>query len=63
LQNARIGGYYAFVAAKSVVHLGNTRISWGQPQPMTPRNYKSRGNVCWLKAARIIPKGGPRRDT
>jgi hypothetical protein len=24
LQNARIGGYYAFVAAKLVVHLGNT---------------------------------------
>jgi hypothetical protein len=24
LQNARIGGYHAFVAAKLVVHLGNT---------------------------------------
>jgi hypothetical protein len=62
LQNARIGGYHAFVAAKLVAH-------WGIPdQPgLTAaddaKKLQFQMNVFWLKAARIVPKGGPRRDT
>jgi hypothetical protein len=48
LQNARIGGYHAFVAAK----LSDDA-----------KKLQFQMNVFWLKAARIVPKGGPRRDT
>ena len=62
LQNARVGGYHAFVAAKLVAH-------WGIPdQPgLTAaddaKKLQFQMNVFWLRVARIVPKGGPRRDT
>ena len=62
LQNARIGGYHAFVAAKLVVHSGiPDRL--GLTAADDAKKLQFQMNVFWLKAARIVPKGGPRRDT
>jgi hypothetical protein len=38
LRNAQIGGYHAFVAAKLVVHSGNTGSAEANRSWMTPRN-------------------------
>jgi hypothetical protein len=62
LQNARIGGYHAFVVAKLVVHLGNTG-SAGLTAADDGKKLQFQMNVVWLKAARIVAKGGSRRDT
>ena len=62
LQNARIGGYHAFVPAKLVVHLGNTG-SAGLVAADDAKKLQFQMNVFWLRDARIVPKGGPRRDT
>ena len=62
LRNARIGGYHDFVAAKLVVHLGML----DQLRLIAADNAKKlqfQMNVFWLKVAKIVPKGGPRRDT
>ena len=56
LQNARIGGYHAFVAAKLVVHLGNTG-SAGLAAADDAKKLQFQMNVSRLKAARIVAKG------
>ena len=62
LQNARMGGYHAFVAAKLVVYLG-IPDQLGLTAADDAKKLQFQMNVFWLRAARIVPKGGPRHDT
>jgi hypothetical protein len=49
----------------------NWLFIWGIPDRLgltaaddaNAKKLQFRMNVFWLKAARIVPKGGPRRDT
>jgi hypothetical protein len=47
----------------------NWLFIWGMPDQLgltaadDAKKLQFRMNVFWLKAARIVPKGGPRRDT
>ena len=62
LQNARIGGYHVFVAAKWLFIRG-IPDQLGLTAADDAKKLQFQMNVFWLKAARIVPKGGPRRDT
>jgi hypothetical protein len=62
LQNARIGGIMPSWPP-------NWLFIWGIPDELgltaadDAKKLQFQMNVFWLKAARIVPKGGPRRDT